>query len=473
MPNLIDLAREVKSLAKEEKFQEALNCFKKHYVSLKSDIPKNEYLIADVLKCLRKTNQAEKTFGFLEQLGLEITMDRSDVLLNGYGWVLYDLLKNESSKRDSFEEDNYDSSFILNEEPEVYEVAESSVKEPLKEKLLEIVPLLIYDNQYSPLKRLLTKVVKAEKAKNRVDWKFLNTFLDQFDYNNLNTVTESINVQIKGREKEIELASDKENWFVGKARTLFKIGEFEECISISKLALDSIEKFHYNNGTWVLRWIALSYKELGRIDDAIDELQIVKKRKKEWFIFSELGELYLRKQDYNVALQYMVFGVLSYGDLDKKVGLLYNVGLALKQKQENQKALEHFILTKMIREEQGWKIRTELTDEIQTLIQQGCNGPDFEFSLELFNSLHPFWLSITPEFKFVNSKQLKGEVTKLDKRKGYGFIKIESGESFYFKVRKFRGDINKLNMGAIVKFKLKAPIDLGKSPGAKQVFFSK
>ena len=59
-----------------------------------------------------------------------------------------------------------------------------------------------------------------------------------------------------------------------------KLGKFQECYDVSKLALETFEKFHYSNDIWFARRIALSKKNLGNSEDAIKELQQILRKKK-------------------------------------------------------------------------------------------------------------------------------------------------------------------------------------------------
>ena len=111
-----------------------------------------------------------------------------------------------------------------------------------------------------------------------------------------------------------------------------KLGKFQECYDVSKLALETFEKFHYSNDIWFARRIALSKKNLGNPEDAIKELQQILRKKKEWFIQKELAELYKEEGKNDKAFDLAIDAINNFGDLEFKIDLLYLLGELLKAK---------------------------------------------------------------------------------------------------------------------------------------------
>lgn len=105
-----------------------------------------------------------------------------------------------------------------------------------------------------------------------------------------------------------------------------KLGRFQECFQVSKLAIDTFETFHYSNDVWFARRIALSKMNLGRTSDAITELEQVLRRKKDWFIQKELAVLYLEVDKPDKAFSLAIAAINNFGDLEYKVDLLFLLG---------------------------------------------------------------------------------------------------------------------------------------------------
>ena len=89
------------------------------------------------------------------------------------------------------------------------------------------------------------------------------------------------------------MASDKEKWYATKSKALFELRLFQECFDISEKALHEFNDFHYNNDLWFARRMALSKKSLGNLNEAINDLEKIFRRKKEWFIQKEIGDILL------------------------------------------------------------------------------------------------------------------------------------------------------------------------------------
>ena len=66
------------------------------------------------------------------------------------------------------------------------------------------------------------------------------------DREKLSKECSTIQVPRKGELKDMELASDFENWYAYKTKALSKLSEWQECFDLSKEALEKIENFHYS-----------------------------------------------------------------------------------------------------------------------------------------------------------------------------------------------------------------------------------
>ena len=90
MASIFDLSRHISQLKREKKYNEALVFFKEH----KSDftveqISKNEYLISDMVACLRYTNHFDAGFKFVSIYDIKIKSETNEKILSSYGWLLW------------------------------------------------------------------------------------------------------------------------------------------------------------------------------------------------------------------------------------------------------------------------------------------------------------------------------------------------------------------------------------------------
>ena len=207
-------------------------------------------------------------------------------------------------------------------------------------------------------------LLKKFKDKPSVNWTVVNRFCDLVSVDSLDTDCRTIEVERKGVKKTMELASSKEDWYGIKTKALFETQHYEECFELSKIALESFEKFHYSNEVWFARRIALSKKHLGNSDDALNELLLILRRKKEWFIQNEVAQIYKENGDNDKAFKYAISGINNFGDLEYKVGLIALIAELLYLKQEVELSFKHYSLSKLLRQQEGWNIPNTISDAL-------------------------------------------------------------------------------------------------------------
>ncbi|MFZ1289226.1 MAG: hypothetical protein WAR79_04020 [Melioribacteraceae bacterium] len=464
MSELYNFSKNIQAFISEKKFAEALQYYKDNNEQFnKDEIAGNEYIVSDIIRCLRKVNKLKEAKRYLDFLKIEINNRTHKRILESYGWVLYDLLKVNFNDQVH----NDDEDVITGLIDENYEGVNQIFNEndPLQDKIKTILPLLDINSKYSPFSRLFSATLKKEKKKPKPNWQFVNELLDGIDVNLLNTNCESFNANVKGQQKTIEMASDKEVWYAYKTKALLKLGKFKECNELSQKALDSFEKFHYSNNVWFARRIALCKKELGDIDVAIEELLTILKKKREWFIQSELCDLYFTKKNYSEALKYGVLAANNFGDTEYKIGLFLQMGDLHGAMGNTEKAYEHYLLVKLIREEQSWKISQTLLDSLGAAKKEYKN--EFKDSSSLLKHLQIYWKSLLPdELKIAstNQKKLPGEISNMNPEKGFGFIKGIDKNDYYFKINQLKADAELFRRGVKVIFDQLPPKEEGKKP---------
>lgn len=466
MSELYDFSKNIQSFIAEKKFAEALQYYKDNNEQFsKDEIASNEYIVSDVIRCLRKVNKLKEAKKYLDFLKIEINDTISKRILESYGWVLYDQLK--ANFNDQVHNDDED--VITGLIDERYEGANQIFidSDPLQDEIKIILPILDYSSKYSPFSKLLSATLKKEKKKQKPNWQFVNDLLDLIPVDRLSTTCETFEAEIKGKKKTIEMASDKEAWYAYKTKALLKLGKFQECNELSQKALDSFEKFHYSNNVWLARRIALCKKELGDIDVAIEELLRILKKKRDWFIQAELCDLYFTKKNYPEALKYGVLAANNFGDTEYKIGLFLQMGDMHNAMGNTEKAYEHYLLVKLIREEQNWKISQILKDLLSTAKKEYKN--EFKDSSSLLKHLQTYWKSLLPdELKIAstNHKNLVGEISNINPEKGFGFIKGIDKNDYYFKINQLKADAELFRKGVKVIFDPLPPTSEGKKPSA-------
>jgi len=300
-------------------------------------------------------------------------------------------------------------------------------------------------------------LLKKFKDKPSVNWTVVNKFCDLVSVDSLDTECRTIEVERKGEKKPMELASSKEDWYAVKTKALFETQHYQECFELSKKALESFEKFHYSNEVWFARRIALSKKHLGNSADALNELLLILKRKKEWFIQNEVAQIYKENGDYEKAFKYAISAINNFGDLEYKVGLLVLIAELLALKEEKELSFKHFSLSKLLRLQEEWSVPNFVSS---ALAQFSFEQITIEKLPDLKRELKKYWSSFNPQQNAPRQNTTQRQTGKIDRilhndEKGAdGFIKFDNNKSIYFRVNTTEEIIKKLAIGLEVEFKI-------------------
>jgi hypothetical protein len=429
MNNYYDFSKEITQLKKSNNFSAVINLF----VEKKDNFPKQQiandnYIINNIITSLRKINNAVYVNNFLNEFNIIINEETNEMVLNSYGWVIYDICKLEVSN------ENYN-----------------------KEKLLNLIKYPIYllslrksDYSYSVISNIFRLILRVEKNKLNKNWNFINNFCNFFNPDIF--TLECGEMEIRG--KITEFASDKENWYANKSKALFELNIFQECYEISKLAITYIDNFHYNNDLWFARRIALSKKALGNINEAIEDLEQIYKRKKEWFIKKELADLYFEINDIKTSFEYSIDAICKNGfsKLEFKIGLILLLANILKSQNKTDLANRHFLLLKIIREENGWKIPQELEDELNKINIEVINTSLIK------SDLIKYWKSFQPKTasSFKKKNLVQGYIKKIlnDNEKGKNGFITSNKKDYYFILPKHIKFIENIELNTKVEFEV-------------------
>lgn len=463
---MFDFSRQISSLTKDKKFSEALSFFKEYKGFFENEqIRNNEYIVSDIISCLRQTNNLDAGFRFLSIYGIAIGAEQKERVLCAYGWLLW--AKYKAENQNNVNSSNDDDSFEAEEEEYGAEDFDFN-KSELLEKIENLIPLVnTFNTDFTKTlsSNLFTIVLKSEKKKPAPNWKMVNEFCNNIQRDALSKECSTVQIERKGEKKEMELASDFENWYAYKTKALTKLGEWQECFDLSKEALEKIPKFHYSNDVWFSRRVALSKRNLGNSDDTIHELQTILRKKREWFIQKELAELYFEKGEVEAALKQATDAINNFGAIEFKVDLLYLLGRILKCQENEERSFQHFSLSKLIRESEEWKIPQKLLEELRTFTFPEIPLTEFK---KLKYELQEYWDTFKSSEKksfgnsrVINENNLEGEVLRIlhDNDRGkVGFIK-SGGKEYYFSVSPNFRSISKITVGAKVSFEIKQAVD--------------
>ncbi|MFH0736343.1 MAG: hypothetical protein V1773_17495 [bacterium] len=442
MVNLAEISQKISLLFKEAKNQEnhqnhktILELYnieiKNQY--LREDILRNDLLIKNIFNSYKALGKYEDGAAFIiNTLKYKFTPTTDNYFLVSFGWNIYFLLKNVTKTDDEM---NIESG-NFHPHHNVLKIE----KEDLIEYLNCLLKLLNPENakEANLRVRVLFQFVKYEKSNTNPDWHNINNFLNLLDVEKLDTNAQIITIKNGPKAgKQIELASDLENWYSYKTKALLEIEYYNECINESEKALVVLKNYHYDNAVWLKRRIAISKIKLGENKEGLKMLYEVLLHKKEWFVFKEYAEELVKLNEINEALKYAVDAALIKGEILLRLDLFNVISEILLKKNEKELAEKHTLLELAVRVERNWKIPKHLED-LYVQIKDELNNYSSKILLE---ECRNYWKT------FLRQAYVK----KILPEKRIGWIRAD-GTEYFFRFNVFEGSISKLNEGDKVRF---------------------
>ncbi|MNK07672.1 polynucleotide phosphorylase/polyadenylase [compost metagenome] len=285
------------------------------------------------------------------------------------------------------------------------------------------------DNSYPCPYTIAIMELSKGHSKNMFNGRKIYEYLEKL--NPLYLSTNNNNYILEG--EEIKVASDLENYYALKTKSLLKIEMYEECKSTCEIALNKLSEFHYNNDLWFKMRIAICYEKLGDLlksEELFQKLVSSKAGNDKWFLYHDISELYYQQNNLEKALEYAINATFYGTDLDKMNGLLL---------------LQARILVKLNRIEEGKKIAELILSIIKKYELR--NKQDYHnlfkyFSIDSenpieFNSIYKiakeFWL----KERYKNKYELSGKIIFIHPNGKLGKIKTLDNRIFDFHRRDF------------------------------------
>ncbi len=426
------IANQINTLRKEKKYKEALEIYKTeihgHYKP--ADIKAEPWIIFSIMFCLRKMNNPRAALDFFSKtMKLKAGPDIPEQLIREYGWSLF-------SQADQKVENYHDDNFIITENIQSIE---------------KVLDFLSFSNEYLLYTRLFFVLAELEMKRENPQWPVIRKRLEKFLPGQFSCEPSTIKVNIKGREKDMELASDLEKYYMLYTKTVFQLGEFEVCIRLCREALEKVTRFHHGNNLWITRRLALCYTNTGNLDKAIDGFGEILKQKSDWFIQNELALLFYQKKNIEKALILACTAALNGGFSEYKVNMFIQLGHMFGAAKIDLLPCRHFLLSLAVRKEKGWKVPLDLINLVETF---QCGSTD-KTAKEQYESLKKEWI------KRIGDKKEKdeyiegmGQVSAVlhEGSNGDGFINDDEGRGIYFRFPVVKGDANLIKKGLRVRF---------------------
>lgn len=297
---------------------------------------------------LYKTGRREEAFEIYDkhfQQNLD-ELDRWDRIR--YCWCIYYM-----HIKDSYDEED------LAEYAEI-------VTDTVRQEDMSISPVCVYT-------RCVFKLLKFYKKEG--DWDYVMYWLDKLNPEFLSSK--------QGKSGDMIYPSNREEYYSLKSKAHFELGEYEECIEVSKKALDTLDVFTLNGDVWHKFRIAKSLRQIDEPNEAVSYLEDVINVQDNWYVLKEFAEDYCMIEDYENALKYAGEAIAANGPVRMKVNVFYLVFKILKGT-DYDLAIKHAKMVLAIKLENG----TDVPEDIEEL-----NLDESNLDIEtLENEIRNYWI---------------------------------------------------------------------------------
>ena len=311
----------------------------------------------------------------------------------------------------------------------------------------------------------ITKIVEGDNDKtpyNKVVLRMINKFKKPFVYDKIIQWLEKADLNYLSREpyrvstkedREVELASNLEEWYYLYCKTLYYKKDYKKCLIYKEKAFKDINKFHNSYDIWLNRLEYLCYKNLGELNKAIEGIEVLLNKRELWVCYYDLADVYMLLNENNKAILYLSKALLSNGEDKSKIKAYELMGRVLKNIGRYKEAEMHLLYGKEIRVKENWKIPDNLKEDLKEIDK---SYKDKIISLNLKNDLIDIWRK-----ELLNDNRQYGEIITIGPNNRYGFIKGEN-ENYYFRKSSII-DRRFIKQGMKVSYKLKKGFDVKKN----------
>jgi tetratricopeptide (TPR) repeat protein len=236
--------------------------------------------------------------------------------------------------------------------------------------------------------------------------------------------------------------SDQALWYNYQLRGLLERREVdaEEIKKAIATANELSERFPKQR-RFFLRLAALGNHILGNLGESeIVYQNLCVGPKPDWWLLHEYGKV-VRDQGRNEdALKLLCRAAINHSKLPSMVTLFIDIGMSYKDMDDNQTARAHLVLSRCIREKQGWTLPKAMIDDISSLNQSIDDDKEPKSLEEALHICRAKWNELVSKDIYLNvssrSKRtakvgLIGKVSLGYSDRPFCFISTQDGQSFF------------------------------------------
>jgi tetratricopeptide (TPR) repeat protein len=263
---------------------------------------------------------------------------------------------------------------------------------------------------------------------------------------------------LNGYEKDSSSWTERELWYYYRVCGLAVTNNEVQAIEL----IDKNESEFFKRKKFFEMLKARAFIRLNKIAEASQIYEKLVSSRADWWILREYGKFLLdQKEEKKALFQFLNAALSPPMKLELKVTLFSEIANLLTQLDKKKEALPHLLLTKAVREREGWGIG-DLDERIAIL---GGNSEETLRIDSLLKECQEIWQTLSgrktsQSEKIRQDKNLKGKVINWDDGKPFCFIKTKDNQSYFC----FKDDLpDEISNEQIVKFDLTPSFDKKKN----------
>lgn len=313
-----------------------------------------------------------------------------------------------------------------------YDIIKTFIQENnLKDATKNFEEMLKLNPDSLPLELALFSIVNLAKQKN--EWQIIMAICSQVNPSQISNESKIINGN--------KVKSKREQYYFAYIKSLIELNNWSQ---VKNLAYNAISTFPKEMN--FKRWYALALSYNGEIDKAISELEkIILKDRQEWYLFQDISELYWQKKEKETALRYAFKACLTTKEHNLKVTLYQNIAKMCLEINQLELAIKHIQLSKLIRQQEGWKIKPEF-EQLENKIKQKCAENNITFIDYSFDELAKNCLQNWRRESYHGLERNQGIIESIPQDKSFGWIRADNGNRIFFMQKQLPPFLRKENL---------------------------
>lgn len=274
--------------------------------------------------------------------------------------------------------------------------------------------------EYSFTAIAIFKFCKRLMEEKPVNWSEIEEWMTNMDPDLLKR--ESLKYQLPNG-KYVEFASQQEEWYSMMIRAKAGLSQPQALLDLIEEVQRRNMRWHYQNDIWIMRKKAFAYTELGMTDKAVRILRDILKKKRDWFLYSDLGDIMDEEEK---KMEAWCTAAITSGKLEMKIRLFEKISRLIEHKPQLLEIYnQHLLLIARIRLENGWPFSPDF--ERQLSLHQ-IDLSRVNSAHEAYNALKSFW----EKHAMANSEKIEGKVKLIHNNGKSGIIESAKGKRYFF-----------------------------------------